>query len=269
MSNLYLHYQKQLKSLQQSMERRAEAIKKSSGTEQVSLDRFSEAHSFICETFPGVDFSSVKIYLASPEVFKKNQFGTCHGLYLPSLRTIFVQRMEERKADARAMLLQKKLDQLVGNTITTEEILVHELCHAASHITGRACRMYSHAEEEFAYCTSAIFYKKKGLSDEEIVDQHFLVFCFNDLLGSMTEMQAACAAIDQESDFLDAADDVKAYRAFLKKHTERLFPVLLERARERASSMIQMYNRYGFCLDGTETQDSESVCLVDFDDADL
>lgn len=234
----------------QELRDKAERIKKSVSTTRITLDAYPAVESFLKEKFPDLDFSSVEIYLTSYAAMKRVAFEHMGGCYIDSLKTIFV--MDNKSLNRQDKSKGKFMTELSRQTavdLESEDILVHEMMHAASSALGRATRSYVNAEEEFVYTYCTEFYKRKGMSDQEMVDKHFLTFCLNDVMSSKEEM-AKIFQLLKINRRLRYVPWLKPYgrrelEDFMDAHAEFLVPEIIAAAKTKARTMIECYHKYG------------------------
>ena len=150
-----------------------------------------------------------------------------------------------------------------------EDVIIHELIHAVSHKLGRASKKFSHMEEEFVYTNCVDFYKGKGMSEEDMVNNNFLPFCMQDVQSSQSDMAEvfACTNIP-----LNEVKDLseQEYTDFCDKHAEVIISSLKAKAKIRGHSMIDLYKKYGVEMYQTEQADpDEDTTSLRFSSLDL
>jgi hypothetical protein len=223
-----------------STRRKVERIAKHA--EQKQVDDFPEVSSYLAGRFPSVDISDIKIYVASSEMIEKEGFKDMGGCYIDLLKVILVKN-EIKQRNVRGKF-KTMMHEVCDLKVDTEDIVVHELIHAISHKINRSSSRYRHMEEEFVYTNCIDFYKGKGMSEEDIVNNNFLPFTLYDVYGSRDEMGAIFSAVGVS---LSAVQDMSKadYSRFLNKHAEVIVPMIKKMAQKRAFHMIELYHKYG------------------------
>ena len=234
----------------QELREKANRIKRSTGTLQTTLDAYPAIKSFIAEKFPDLDLSPVAIFITTYAAMKRVSFEHMGGCYIDSLKTIFVMDNNSlNHHDKTKGKFMSDLLRMMAAKLDVEDILVHEIMHATSSALGRATRGFSNAEEEFVYTYCTEFYKRKGMSDQEMIDKHFLTFCLNDVMSSKDEMAKIFETL-KITHHLRYVPWLKQYskyelEKFMDTHAEFLVPAVIAAAKTKARTMIDCYHKYG------------------------
>ncbi|MHA2279351.1 MAG: hypothetical protein ACXAC5_00460 [Promethearchaeota archaeon] len=192
--------------------------------------------------FPDVDISDVSIYIADPEIIEKEGFKDMGGCYIDLLKVILVKnKIEKSKVRGKFKTL---IHEACDLKVDVEDVLIHELIHAISYKINRSSSRYRHMEEEFVYTNCIDFYKQKGMSEEDIVNNNFLPFCLYDVYGSREEMGSIFTAVGSSLSEVQAMAKVE-YSRFLNKQAEKIVPMIKKMAQDRAFHMIKLYHKYG------------------------
>lgn len=224
------------------MVRKVNRIAKHSVTEAKVVADFPEIQKYLDGRFPDIDISDVKIYMSTPEVIEKEGFKNIGGCYINLLKVILVKNNIKNK-EVRGKF-KKMMQESCELDIEPEDVLVHELIHAVSHRINRASSRYRHMEEEFVYTNCIDFYYKKGMSDDDIVNNNFLPFCLQDIYESGKEMSNIFAKVNRTIDEIRQMTE-EEYARFLNKNAEVLIPLIKLRAQKKAHKMIELYHKYG------------------------
>lgn len=228
----------------EKLSKKVQKVINSKTTKEINLNAYTDVKNYINERFSNVDFSGLHIYIAHPDAFSRAGFKYALGLYVHHLDIILIQLMSEHKKLNYKNVFEKSIAEQLDQDLTTPDVLVHEMMHAVSGRTGRSTRIYAHAEEEFAYTNTVPFYKNKGMSDEEII-KYYLTFCTNDIIGNHDELRDSLKGNDVLVEEYDSAVQKQKVMEFLNKHTTTICPIIIEKAKERAHLMIELYNKYG------------------------
>ena len=236
-------------------------------TERKSIADFPAVKQYIDDRFPGVDISDIPIYLATASAMNKAGWENAGGCYIHHLRAIFIKKSSgyQRKSVGKFAQLMKRY----SARIDTEDVVVHEVLHAISGAANRYSRKFVHSEEEFVYTNCIDFYRAKGMSDVDIIMNNFLPFCMSDVMNSKSEIKE----VIDSSDWLEyerfAAADANTRRNMLDIYAGDLVPVIVEKAKDKAQKMINLYEEYGrkmtFFSDGESDESLSRFSGMDFD----
>lgn len=206
------------------------------------ISDYPEISAYIDSKFHDVNVADVKIWVADPEVVDKEGFKDIGGCYIDTLKIIIVKnKIGEKKVRGK---FKKMVQKLCVMEVEVEDVIVHELIHAVSARINRASSRYRHMEEEFVYTNCIDFYKQKGMTEEDIVNNNFLPFCLHDVYGSKENLIPVFVAVG--SSLVQVQNfSAKQYSVFLNKHAETIVPMIKEIAQKRAYHMIGLYHKYG------------------------
>jgi len=211
-------------------------------TVERDITDYPEIHAYIESRFPKVDVSDIVIYVADPGVIDKAGWKDIGGCYIDLLKVILVKnKITDKKVRGK---FKKMVQDLCAMKVDVEDVVVHELIHAVSHRINRASSKYSHMEEEFVYTNCIDFYKQKGMTEEDIVNNNFLPFCLYDVYGSAEDLSPVFAAVGSSLATVREMSK-QSYSSFLNKHAETIVPMIKEIAQKRAYHMIDLYHKYG------------------------
>lgn len=222
---------------------RAERVIKHGLTEEKELSDFPAVSSYLSSRFPEVDLSVIKLYLSPPRVMERCGWRDIGGCYIPGMRTILVKSEIGHHCKAKGKFQEMMRDSCSLNT-DVEDVVVHEMIHAISDLVGRSSSKYSHMEEEFVYTNCIDFYRKKGMSTDDIVNNNFLPFCLHDVFDSIKDMTEVFAEAGQTVDEIRRMSK-EEYQRFLNKKAEIIIPLIKNKAQVKARRMIELYNKYG------------------------
>jgi hypothetical protein len=222
-------------------------------TRTTTVSEYPLIQEYLSKTFPSVDLSGIIIYLATPKSFYKTGFDHADGLFDKNRRFIIVQDLSKPESE---YVTKSKFNRIMNDSIkgknNTEDVLMHEILHAISCLTQRSSNRYTHAEEEFAYTNSVQFYRYKKMTDDIIVNLHFLPFCCKDIINNHKDMLAIMKTLADKNKITKLQFDnfgkivmQSDYYKFLNKHADIIVPEIVEQAKKKAFTMIDLYNKYG------------------------
>lgn len=216
-------------------------------TVKKSVKDFPMVHQYLYERFPGVPAHSIyitPIYLCDPAIMRNQGFYHIGGCFIPHLQVILVVKKIENGVSPPRL----KFDRLLSKhhaSADIEDIIVHELLHVISSKIGRSSRKFPHMEEEFVYTNCVDFYKKKGMTEEEIVTKNFLPFCIEDVFSIRGELDKIIAQLAESGIIVSDFYDQHSYKRFMSRHAEVLVEKIVARAKEMGQRMIDLYNGPG------------------------
>ncbi len=222
-------------------------------TQEITLSQYPKISSYLNEKFPKVDLSHVHIYIVAERVIEKN-FPGIGGCFFPALKIIFVKN-EIKKTKIKGKF-NRLLQEACPVEITVEDVLVHELIHAVSDKMNRSSAKYKRMEEDFVYTNCIDFYKSKGMTEEDIVNNVFLSFCIWDIASSK-DMRDVFTEANVPMPSSSCGQDT--YKSALNKNAEVLIPVLKSLAQERGYRMIQLYNGSEKAIDSQPMENSTAL----------
>ena len=220
----------------------------SSETIEKSIKDFPKIDLYFRKYFSKIDLSDIRIYLTAPRVMDRNGFEECGGCYIDYFKIILVKNRIVNKLSGRE-LFQKELNKLVVSSVDPDDVVVHELMHAVSHIVrSGAGTQFRNAEEEFVYTNCIDFYHSRGAADKDIVQGILLPFFLLDVLTDREVMLKFWGELNvilpDENDYAKLEFQKKMQRLF-NKHALFLATSIVNVAKERAFRMIDLYNKYG------------------------
>lgn len=171
-------------------------------------------------------------------------FQAVGGCYIPDLKLIIIDRYPTLGGTGGKTKFDRTINRKMSGAVTQEDIVVHEGLHAISDAAGRSTRYYEFDEEEFVYTNSVDFYRSKGMSEEEIINNIFLPFCVQDVLDSQNAMLSIINSIDREDTFNPRATATELNR-FFGKYAEAISDLVMRNAREMGRHMVELYEKYG------------------------
>lgn len=223
--------------------RRAEQVINHRLTEEKHLIDFPAVSDFLNTKFPDVDLSVIRLYIAPPRVIEKSGLKDIGGCYIRDKKIILVKNEINHHYKAKGKF-QRMMRDACNMKADVEDVVVHEFIHAVSDIIGRSLSRYRHMEEEFVYTNCIDFYRQKGMSDEDIVNNNFLPFCLQDIYESTKEMKKIFGEANKTIDEIRQMSE-EEYQRFLNKNAEAIIPLVKNRAQEKAYKMIELYHKYG------------------------
>ncbi len=230
------------------------------------IEDFSEIQKYLASRFSQIDISDIKIYVADPEVVNKEGWKHAGGCYIDVLKVILVKNKIENPT-VRGKF-NKMMQESSFMEVEVEDVVIHELIHAISHRMNRASSRFSHMEEEFVYTNCLDFYKQKGMTEDDIVNNNFLPFCVQDVYSS--EMSDVWKSINKtSSEIREISADQRKYTALLNRHAEIIVPLIIKKAKEKAYRMIEMYHKYGSEMYQTSDEVIKDSSSLRFSNLDL
>lgn len=223
--------------------RQADRVISHNLTVQKQLADFPVVADYLSLKFPDVDLSVIQLYVTPPKVIEKAGWKDIGGCYIRDKRVILVKNEINHHYKAKGKF-QSMMRDACNMKADVEDVIVHEFIHAISDLIGRSLAKYQHMEEEFVYTNCIDFYYKKGMSDDDIVNNNFLPFCLQDIYESGKEMSNIFAKVNRTVDEIRQMTE-EEYARFLNKNAEVLIPLLRLRAQEKARKMIELYHKYG------------------------
>ena len=223
--------------------KRAERVIKHDLTEEKELSDFPAVSSYLSSRFPEVDLSVIKLYVSPPRVMERCGWKDIGGCYIRGMQTILVKSEIGHHCKAIGKFQETMRDSCSLKT-DVEDVVVHEMVHAISDLIGRSSSKYSHMEEEFVYTNCIDFYREKGMTDDDIVNNNFLPFCLHDVYASVKDMAEIFAEAGQTVGEIRQMSE-EEYQRFLNKNTEIIIPLIKSKAQAKAHKMIELYNKYG------------------------
>lgn len=218
-----------------ALTRQTQRVIRSTTTVKKSWNDYPAIQKYLTEKFPEVTISDISIYVASPRVMNQSQFFRgAAGCYIHHMRVILVHNTIHMMGGSTKGLFNLLLSTEKIET-DVEDILVHEAIHAISAAVDRSGRRYKNDEEEFVYTNCIDFYKKKGMSDADIVNKIYLPFCVSEVM--QRDLKEICNPILHSSPKYDDK--------FLDKHAKFIVPEVLKKARNMGFKMIELYNKWG------------------------
>lgn len=226
-------------------------------TTKTSLSDWPNIQRHIVKFFPGVDVSTIPIYITSCGVMAENGLDECAGCYIDELKVILVKDHIVTNTPGKSVF-SRKITELASSTMDPEDVVVHELMHAISHkirgLAGARLRWYEGtgikyrtAEEEFVYTNCMPYYRAKGMTDKQVIDSIFLPFCISDVMSDSSYLPGLFMEFD--IDFERDDSQTQAYKTrindLLNDNADILAPRIIEDARRRALKMIELYEKYG------------------------
>ncbi len=226
-------------------------------TEEKTLQDFPDVDKYLSEKFPDVDLSSISLYIVNPKVLEKEGWPGIGGCYIRQLKTIFVKREIHAGQKKSKGKFAKAMEKHCHMETEVEDVVIHEMIHGISNLIDRSSSQFMHMEEEFVYTNCIDFYKAKGMTEDEIVDNNFLPFCVQDVLQSkeFNNILAQCGIT------IFTVEETKALNFILGVHAEEIVPMIKEAAQEKAHRMIDLYKKYGAQTKTSETPVADATSL--------
>lgn len=229
--------------------------------------------SYLDEKFPDIDISDVPIYMATSDAIDAAGYGHAGGFYVHHMRVVVCKDKITIGGTKAKTKFETVMQELMQVEVNPEDIIVHEMIHAVSGESNRSNRRYSFEEEEFVYTNSVDFYKQKGMSDDDIVNQNFLPFCIQDIFSTPKEISGIFQQLSEQNikpPVLDQSLTTAKLNRFLGRHATKVVPLILARGRELGQHMIDLYNQYGRGISAvSQPKEKEEVSLrfrsIDFE----
>ena len=198
----------------------------------ISYPEYKEAYDYVDNIFPGSNVKNVNIYKVAAIELEKMGFGAAEGFYDKISRIIVLCGARKSFFSSR----DKRY--IVKAKLTTDEVIVHELCHYAYASEGNFSTSRD-MHEEFAYGWSLGYLRGKGYSDDYIINYNFLPH----LVGICYD--EATANILAENNISNS--EFNNYTKFKKKEFNRsyggkIFLRAKELAFRRGERLIKLYS---------------------------
>lgn len=227
------------------MTERMNRIIKHETTQKTSILNYPEILSFIRNSFPDVDISSVPVYISDGLVMAKHGLSGMNGCYIAFLKTIFI-RKDPNVCDNAKGKFAKILAEKIKCPLEIDDIVVHELLHAVSNHMERVNFQYVNSEEDFVFGNSVEYYRSKKMSDNDIINKVLIAFCVNNTLGNKKAMSKIFAELKQQKSLSkvpwEAAYSDSEYLSFMNKHADVISDILIEFSKEEGLKMLQSYD---------------------------
>jgi hypothetical protein len=228
-------------------------------TDSKTVSDFPVVEKYLLDHFH-IDLSDVPIYVADLGEIERAGWKNIGGCYIRHLGIILVKSDDKTTLPPPKGLFEDLLRKRCSVAATTEDIVVHELCHAISHRIGRSASKYSHMEEEFVYTNCIDFYKQQGMTEWDIINDNFLPFCMHDVYSSRRDMITIFGAVNVSLAQIQKMSESE-YRTFLDKNAETLIPIIKRKAQEKAKHMISLYQEYGKNMSQTTAVNKDDASL--------
>lgn len=210
-------------------------------TKKKTVVDFPPVANYLSKCFPDVDISNMCVYITDPSFMSQHGFADIGGCYIPSMKLIMVKNKISLSGDNKT---NNRFDDVLKDrtqcNVDVEDIVVHELLHAISDISGRSSRKFGHNEEEFVYTNCIDFYKQKGMSEQDIVNRNFLPFFIQDIMRDRQYLLSMVRNFSPNcgSTYVDIAREMRV-------HPNKSVDAILSKANEMGQHMIDLYNQYG------------------------
>ncbi len=229
------------KQMRAEVEERANKVVKHATTAKKSIVDFPLISSYIIQKFPEVDVSHIPIYVSHSSVMDRQKFKGVGGCFIPHMEIILVRSSIHCHVKATNKF-DRLMQEATNAKIDMEDVLVHELIHAVSHVANRDGRSFKNNEEEFVYTNCVDFYRQKGISNERIVEDNFLPFCVENVYADTSLMRSVyyrCGIVGAEG------CSVTDFNKMLSKRASHLVPQIVLLAKNMGFQMIELYEKYG------------------------
>lgn len=210
------------------------------------ITNYPDVCDYLTAKFPSIDISQIPIYEASASAFKRSKWENVGGLFIPWLSVILVKDSSDGTLVTKGKFEQELAKYRLAPS-DIEDVVVHECLHAISSKAGRSSACYAHMEEEFVYTNCIEFYKNRGMTVDEIVENNFLPFCMQDVLSSRKDLNDILQSMfDSGVKKVDYWSLTSAERRkFENGCAVALVSEIVKKARNKGKHMVECYNKYG------------------------
>ena len=127
--------------------------------------------------------------------------------------------------------------------------------------------MHRHMEEEFVYTNCVDFYKRKGMTEEDIIKNNFFPFLVTDVWSNQKDIREVFNGLIEVDAF--AVLDKKEREKFLDDNAEVIISRISEKAIQKGYQMIEAYNTFGHEISKVSVKDVNAnpsrFRTIDFD----
>jgi len=212
----------------------------------IEYPEYKEAFDYVDRKFPGMNVLNVTVYKIPRRELEDGGYGGVGGLYSFHNKSVIV-------SDRLTGGFSTDKNVVVAS-LSTDEVIVHELLHYVSHRISRSKSVI--LEEEFAYGNSVPYLKGKGYSDTEIIEGNMLPYLYtimnrgdilNEILKKRGIQRKQFNSIIRQSEIEEYATAAELIKAELHDRT-------LSAAIKAGEFMIEKYSEVE---DGHEIDDNE------------
>lgn len=201
---------------------------------QISYDDMPVPFDYVYKLFPYTDVKDVGIYKVARRDLDKMGFVGAEGFH-DTISKMVVVSGASRSSSRRSV--NRKYN--VVAKVSTDEVIVHELCHYCHTKMGRRSESRT-ILEEFAYGWSLGYLRQKGHSDKDIIEFNYLPFLFGESMNEATINILARNEI--------GVDEYNAFSSYRKKECSRkygsqIFLRAKELAMEKGWKIVEVYSK--------------------------
>jgi len=222
------------------------------------------AYKYVKSKYPGLNFSKI-VALSVPWKLMSDyaDLDKCGGCYIPARKAIFIKKGRPPK-ECQNKLFQNFAKYSID--CSDDDIFVHELFHAASHLMQRSTRKFIHMEEEFVYTNTIDWFRDKGFSKEDIVNKNFLPFAMQDVLKEgVNDIIIKIAKDKNISVSQEQLSDCKFKENFAETHIKQFMKSVINRSREKALTIIRLFDEKQKQINSYVTKKKCRFAMLDFD----
>lgn len=206
-------------------------IKNYSSTVEIKYPQFQEAFDYVDKLFPAVKVKEVVVLKVPTRFLAKIGYGGVGGFYDKIYKTVVI-------SSAPGIRRNQRNKYSVCGTITKDEVIVHELIHYCDVEEGHITSSRNLAEE-FAYGWSLQYLRDKGYSDEEIIENNFLPFLFQNEYDKVFQRILGEENITTQA--YNKFGDARRLR-FYKRHGKKMHKEAKEKGIAQGWKLLNLYS---------------------------
>jgi hypothetical protein len=236
-----------------------EKISKRKDTKTIVYPELKEAFDFVDSVFPKSNVKEVKVLVCDRKFLEDLGYKGIGGFFERVMKTVVIPDNLNFSSNKKT---DKKTDIKICAKLTTDEVLVHELFHYVSDTFNKKISSIE-MEEEFAYGNSIAYLKKKGYSEEQIINDKFMPFLYNSIDKNKIVKKVL---IDKDYDIKEfSTKSTKYQKDIINKYKKQIIEETKKEAFKKGQEIIEIYKP--FTTQEIKIEDgSKRFDLIDFGD---
>jgi len=222
---------KRIKQKNESLSKTIKSVKKlreSHGTQQIQYPEYEESFDYVDKLFPHSNVKDVILYKVTATSMDRCGFGHAGGFYDRFYKTVVFTSKKP-----------KKIKGTVCAKLYADEVIVHELLHYC-YFDQKKSSVSTEINEAFAYGWSLGYLRKKGYTDEQIIEDNYLPFYFGQVKDEAVKIILIGEGI--------TVSQYNSFSTYKKQKTmqrldKKIFKKSKEMAVERARDIISIYSK--------------------------
>jgi hypothetical protein len=213
----------------EKIKKNIERVRNSPSSIKILYPKYKEAFEYVDNLFPYCNVKDVTVYKVRASLLEKLGFGGAGGFYDRLYKTVVFASGKSSKSTKYSTCAK----------IDNDDVIVHELLHYCYFDEGKSCSSVA-LQEEFAYGNSIGYLRKKGYSDEEIVENNFLPFLVGNVRNKVAKSVLSENGVNvSEYNSYSISKKQKIMKRLGKKIHERS----VEIAKENGLALIAIYSK--------------------------